>query len=155
MYNTQQINGHFALITSEYYPNGQICHFGRDSMRAIELAAKENALTFDVFVSNGKALMKSDKERLRSYIDAHHVSAFIEGGGWSNVTLDLLETFKKVPVIGFASAVEEIEREISKLFLPFYTDDIAASSLVSLAVAMKWKTISVMVTRRILLEWAA
>ena len=89
-------------------------------MRAIELAAKENALTFNVFVSNGKALMKSDKERLRSYIDAHHVSAIIEGGGWSNVTLDLLETFKKVPVIGFASYSRvEIEREISKLFLPF------------------------------------
>ena len=68
---------------------------------------------------NGKVLMKNDKERLRSYIDTHRVSAIIEGGGWSNVTLDLLETFKKVPVIGFASAAELKSKEISKLFLPF------------------------------------
>ena len=143
--STQQINGHFALITSEYYPNGQICHFGRDSMRAIELAAKRNALTFDVFVSNGKALIKSDEERLRKYIDTHRISAIIEGGGWSNVTLDLLETFQKVPLIGFASAAQLKSKEkFPNYFSLSYTDDIAASSLISLAVAMKWKTISVM-----------
>ena len=78
----QEINSNFALITSEFYPNGQVCHFGTDSMRAIELAAKRNAFTFDVFVSNGNSLSKTEKDKLRSYIDNNRVVAIIEGAGW-------------------------------------------------------------------------
>lgn len=134
-------NSHFALITSEYYPNGQICHFGRDSMRAIELAASKTNLTFDVYASNGKVMSKSDMERLRGY------SAIVEAGGWSNVTKNLLEAFEDIPVIGFASATELNSRETySNYFSLSYTDDVAAASLISLAVSMGWKTLSVIGT---------
>ena len=143
----QEINSNFALITSEFYPNGQVCHFGTDSMRAIELAAKRNAFTFDVFVSNGNSLSKTEKDKLRSYIDNNRVVAIIEGAGWSNVTLDLLETFESVPIIGFASAAELKSKEkFPNYFSLSYTDDIASASLVSLSVAMRWKTISVIGT---------
>ena len=53
----------------------------------------------------------------------------------------ILETFKKVPVFGFDEL--KSKEKYPNYFSLSYTDDIAASSLVSLAVAMKWKTISV------------